>query len=244
MSIMFELRDVKKIYDGKTVLRIDELKLEAGKINAIIGPSGAGKSTLLQLLNGLEGSSEGAISFDGEKYTKGKKIPLNERRKMAMVFQKPTLFNSSVYENIAYPLKLRRIPTKTISQKVNEVLELVGLRDKARQGALTLSGGEAQRISVARAIVTHPKALLLDEPTANLDPANVELIERIIKHANSAHGATVVIVTHNMFQAKRLGDNIVFLLNGQIVESGPSDIIFSDPKNEKTSAFIRGEMVC
>jgi tungstate transport system ATP-binding protein len=225
------------------VLSIDRLELEAGKINALIGPSGAGKSTLLQILNGIENQTEGTFIFCGEEYTKSRRMSLEARRKMSMVLQKPALFNTTVYENVACPLKLRRLHKNEIQSRVNEVLELVGMSDKAGQKALTLSGGEAQRIAIARAIVTRPEVLLLDEPTANLDPANVETIEKLITYAKNNHGTTVVIVTHNMFQARRLGENATFLLNGAVVETGSSEKIFTNPDNEKTLSFVKGDMV-
>ena len=243
MKHIVEIKGLKKEYDGKTVLHIDDLKLENEKINVIIGPSGAGKSTMLQILNGIESPSEGVVIFDGEEIKKGRKVALATRRKMSMVFQKPVLFNSTVYENVACPLKLRKVPPKLINESVNDILRLVGLSDKARQRALTLSGGEAQRIAVARSIVTQPKVLLMDEPTANLDPANVELIEKVIEFTTTAYKSTVVIVTHNMYQAKRLGENIIFLLNGKVVETGSSDKLFLSPENDKTLAFINGEMI-
>lgn len=243
MGYIFEISGLKKDFDGKTVLYINDLKMEEGKINAIIGPSGAGKSTLLQILNGIESPSEGTVVFDREEFKRGRKVDLATRRKMAMVFQKPVLFNTSVFENVACPLKLRKLPRKLIDEWVGEILKLVGLQDKSQQRALTLSGGEAQRIAVARSIVTQPKVLLLDEPTANLDPANVEVIEKLIEHARTVYKTTIIIVTHNMFQAKRLGDNVIFLLNGKVVETGPSSKLFINPENEKTLAFINGEMV-
>ena len=243
MNKIFEIKNIKKEYGGKCVLTIENLELEAGKINALIGPSGAGKSTLLQILNGIETQTEGTVIFCGEEYAKGRKMSLETRRKMSMVLQKPALFNTSVFENVACPLKLRRLHKKEIHSRVSEILSLVGMSDKVGQRALTLSGGEAQRIAIARAIVTRPEVLLLDEPTANLDPANVEVIEKLVTYAKNSHGTTVVIVTHNMFQARRLGENITFLLNGAIVETGSSEKIFTNPDNEKTLSFIKGDMV-
>lgn len=243
MSNVYEIRGVKKDFGGKCVLDIDKLDLEAGKVNALIGPSGAGKSTLLQILNGIETQSEGTVVFCGEEFGRNRKLPLETRRKMSMVLQKPTLFNTTVYENVACPLKLRKLPKREIHKRVNEVLGLVGMSEKAGQRALTLSGGEAQRIAIARALVTKPEVLLLDEPTANLDPANVEMIEKLISYARNNNGTTVVIVTHNMFQARRLGENITFILNGTVVETGSSEKIFTNPDNEKTLSFIKGDMV-
>lgn len=244
MNNIFEITGIKKEYDGRNVLNIENLDLEKGKINAIIGPSGAGKSTLIHILNGIETPSEGKVIFDGIEFKKGKKVSLETRRKMSMVLQKPVLFNTSVFENVAYPLKLRNVSKKIISDRVYEVLNLVGMYENANQRAHTLSGGEYQRIAIARAMVTKPEVLLLDEPTANLDPTNVEIIEKLVGYAKNTDGTTVVFVTHNMFQAKRLGENIIFLFNGVVVETGTSDKIFSNPENEKTLAFIKGDMVC
>ena len=160
-----------------------------------------------------------------------------------MVFQKPVVFNTSVYKNIAYGLKLRGIPKGEITESVEEILELTGLKDRMKQKARTLSGGEAQRLNLARAMVFKPKVLLLDEPTANLDPANVAMIEKLIMHAKTEYGTSVIIVTHNMFQAKRISDNAVFLLNGSIVESGKSAQLFSKPQDSRTMDFIEGKMI-
>ena len=117
------------------------------------------------------------------------------------------------------------------------------MEDKLRQRAVTLSGGEAQRLSLARAIIHRPEVLLLDEPTANLDPANVAMMEKLILHARTEYGTSIIVVTHNMFQAKRLSDNVIFLLNGNVIESGRSDQIFGSPKDTRTLDFIEGKMI-
>lgn len=241
MGHMFNITKLIKEYGGKKVLDIEELNLEAGKITGIIGPSGAGKSTLLYILNGLEKPTSGKIMFDGEELKSEPDIEI--RRQMSMVFQRPTVFNTSVFENMAYSLKLRGIPVGEIKSKVLELAKLIGLEDKLGQRAATLSGGEAQRLSLARAIIHKPKALLLDEPTANLDPANVAMIEKLILHTKTEYKTSIVIVTHNMYQAKRLSDNVVFLLNGNVVESGDSACIFSSPHDARTLDFIEGKMI-
>ncbi len=241
MENIFSIRKLTRIYDEKKVLDIEELELEAGRITGIIGPSGAGKSTLLYILNGLEKPSGGRIVFDG-KELKGEP-DLQTRRQMSMVFQKPTVFNTSVYENMACSLKLRGVNKEETRDRVYELAKLIGLEDKLRQKAATLSGGEAQRLSLARAIIHKPKVLLLDEPTANLDPANVAMIEKLVLLAKTEYKTSIVVITHNMFQARRISEKLVFLLNGSIVESGDTHEVFSNPKDNRTIDFIEGKMI-
>lgn len=241
MESIFSIRKLTRIYDEKKVLDIEELELEAGRITGIIGPSGAGKSTLLYILNGLEKPTGGRIVFDG-KELKGE-LDLQTRRQMSMVFQKPTVFNTSVYENMACSLKLRGVNSEETRERVYELAKLIGLEDKLRQKAATLSGGEAQRLSLARAIIHKPKVLLLDEPTANLDPANVAMIEKLVLLAKTEYKTSVVVITHNMFQARRISEKLVFLLNGSIVESGDTHEVFSNPKDNRTIDFIEGKMI-
>jgi tungstate transport system ATP-binding protein len=241
MGQIFNIKKLVKEYSDKRVLDIEELSVEDGKITSIIGPSGAGKSTLLYLLNGLEKATSGKIVFDQKELKSEPDI--ETRRQMSMVFQKPIVFNTSVYENMAYSLKLRGLPKDEIRGKVLELASFIGLEDKLRQRAVTLSGGEAQRLTLARAIIHKPKVLLLDEPTANLDPANVAMIEKLILHTKIEYKTSIVVVTHNMFQAKRLSDNVVFLLNGNVVESGEAAQTFSSPQDARTLDFIEGRMI-
>lgn len=241
MKYIFSIKGLTKAYDGKKVLDIDELKLEEGKITGIIGPSGAGKSTLLYILNGLEKADGGKIIFDGKELKGGP--DMEARRQMSMVFQKPAVFSTTVYENMAYSLKLRGMQRALIKEKVYELAELTGLKDKLKQKAATLSGGEAQRLSLVRAIIHKPRVLLLDEPTANLDPANVAMMEKLILYVKDEYKTSIVIVTHNMFQAKRISERLIFLLNGSIVEYGDTREIFDRPGNSKTLDFIEGRMI-
>ena len=241
MNMIFSIKALTKEYNGRKVLDIEELEMEKGRITGIIGPSGAGKSTLLYILNGLEQASGGEIFFNGKKINGEPDI--EARRKMSMVFQKPTVFNMSVYGNMAYSLKLRGFSKQEIRDRVIELSRFIGMEDKLRQRAVTLSGGEAQRLSLARAIIHRPEVLLLDEPTANLDPANVAMMEKLILHARTEYGTSIIVVTHNMFQAKRLSDNVIFLLNGNVIESGRSDQIFGSPKDTRTLDFIEGKMI-
>lgn len=243
MNPVFEIQGLMKAFKGKRVLDIEHLSIRRERITAIIGPSGAGKSTLLSILNGLVKADAGRLIFEGQDMVEEVQLGDPLRRSMAMVFQNPVMFQGTVYENIAYSLKIRKVPEHDIKEKVSEILSLIGLESIAFQKAGTISGGEAQRIALARAMIFRPKVLLLDEPTASLDPANVMQIEKLIVHAKKEFGTSVVLVTHNMFQAKRLADYTVFMLNGSIVEYGDNESLFTKPINEKTKAFISGEMV-
>lgn len=243
MEYVYSINGLSKEYGGRTVLDIKELYIYREQITAVIGPSGSGKSTLLQILNYIEMPTKGNIVFDGITFPAQGSLKIETRRQMAMVFQKPVVFNSTVYENIAYSLKLRKMPKDIIKERIEEISEIIGLKDKLKQNAKTLSGGEAQRVAVARAIILRPKVLLLDEPTANLDPANITIIENLIRHANHNYKTTIIIVTHNMGQAKRLANQVIFLLNGNVLEYGDAKKIFAEPENSQTRAFVNGEMI-
>jgi tungstate transport system ATP-binding protein len=230
-----------KAYGERVVLDIDSLEIWRGEIFALVGPSGAGKSTLLRLLNFLEDPTRGKLAFEGTVFGPGGEMPLELKRRVTTVFQQPILLDRSVWENVTYGLRLRG--QRDSSRLVMEALEEVGLAHLTRQRARTLSGGEAQRVALARAIVLRPDVLLLDEPTANLDPYNVGLIENIIRRINTQHGTTLVLVTHNVFQAKRLAARIAFLLEGKVIETAEADLFFSAPEDPRTRAFVRGDMV-
>jgi tungstate transport system ATP-binding protein len=240
-ELVYQLRDVTKEYDGRCVLQVDHLDIRQGEIFALVGPSGAGKSTLLRLLNFLESPTTGRINFLDTEFNPGRPMPLKLRRRVTTVFQRPLLLNRSVGANVTYGLRLRGQHNST--HRVDAALEEVGLRHMVRQRAQTLSGGEAQRVALARAIVLQPDVLLLDEPTANLDPYNVGLIEDIIGTLNRERGTTLVLVTHNVFQAKRLAQRVALLLEGQVVEVSDVETFFESPRDARTAAFVRGEMV-
>jgi tungstate transport system ATP-binding protein len=238
---VYQLREVTKVYDGRQVLHIDRLDVYRSEILALVGPSGAGKSTLLRLLNFLEPPTGGAIRFLDAQFDASHEVPLSLRRRVTTVFQRPILLNRSVDANVRYGLRLRG--RDGAADQVTDVLEQVGLEDLSGHRARTLSGGEAQRVSLARAMVLDPEVLLLDEPTANLDPYNVGLIEGIVRSLNAARGTTIVVVTHNIFQARRLADRVGLLLEGQIVELADKEAFFESPHDPRTAAFVRGEMV-
>ena len=245
---VLKIDKLKKNYGSVPVVDIPHLEIKRGKITAVIGPSGSGKSTLLSMINGLESPSEGCIEFAGESASPSAGYSISAIRKMAMVFQRPVMFNSSVYANIAYGLEVRKkdlsLDKKYISEKVALAAKLTGLESKLRQKAVTLSGGEAGRVSVARAVVTEPELLLLDEPTASLDPQNISVIEDMIREANHSYGTSVIIVTHNMFQARRIADEVIFLLDGKVVEHGKTEDVFENPSDPRTRQFVSGEMIC
>ena len=238
---VYQIRLLTKAYNGHEVLNIGELDIQRGEVLAIVGPSGSGKSTLLRLLNFLEMPTSGSIRF-GNFVTNGSSdAPLNLRRKVTTVFQRPVLLNTNVHNNVAFGLRIRG--QKKHETNIEEVLDRVGLAHLARQRASTLSGGEAQRVALARAIVVEPEVLLLDEPTANLDPYNVGLLEKITRELNGEKGTTIVLVTHNVFQAKRLADRVGLLLEGRVIEVAPTEDFFNNPRDPRAGAFVRGDLI-
>lgn len=241
---VFRLRGVTKAYPGRSrpVLSIDgEIEIRRGEVVAIVGPSGAGKSTLLRLLAMIERPTSGAIEAFGEPLTASAAPPLALRRRATLVYQRPLLQSASVRDNAAFGLRVRG--QRDHRAQVEAALDRVKMGHLARAHARSLSGGEAQRVALARALVIEPEALLLDEPTANLDPYNVSVIEDAVRALNRDRGTTVVLVTHNVFQAKRLSSRAVLLLDGQAVETSDAKTFFETPRDPRTAAFVRGEMV-
>jgi len=238
---IFALSNVTKTYNGRTILRIPDLQVRCGEVFAIVGPSGAGKSSLLRLLNFLEAPTTGTIRFRDSVFDARNNVPLALRRRVSTVFQRPVLLSRSVADNVSYGLSLRG--HGDARELVQDTLEKVGLGSLAAQPARTLSGGEAQRVALARAMVLDLDALLLDEPTANLDPYNVSLIEDIVRGLNEEKHTTTVLVTHNVFQARRLAHRVALLLEGQLVEVADVTTFFEDPRDPRTAAFVRGDMV-
>lgn len=238
---LYQLERVTKVYGARRVLDLAALEIARGEVFGLVGPSGSGKSTLLRLLNFLEPPTTGWIRFGDTVIGGNGTAPLDIRRRVTMVFQRPVLLNTTVFSNVAYGLRLRG--DHRTGERVQAALEQVGLSRLAATPARTLSGGEVQRVALARALVIEPEALLLDEPTANLDPYNVALIERIITDLNRERGTTIVLVTHNVFQAKRLAHRVGLLLDGQLIEVSDTHKFFTAPDDPRTAAFVRGEMV-
>jgi|Deesub1362A_J573_1020465.scaffolds.fasta_scaffold00059_7 tungstate transport system ATP-binding protein len=235
---MIELEGITKRFGEVIALDRVSLKIDEARIFAVIGNSGAGKTTLLRIISLLERQDEGRYLYKGEDaWSKEEDL----KRRITMVFQKPVMFNTTVYNNIAYGLKLRGYTREEIKTKVAEMLELVRLEGYEKKNAKRLSGGEQQRVAIARALITEPELLVLDEPTANLDAANASVVERCIKEL-VGDGTTVIMATHNLFQAKRLSDRVAYLFNGRLIEVGKTERVFEKPENELTEKFINGEL--
>lgn len=237
-ELVYQIRDLKKEYAGRVVTDIQDLDIRRGQVLALVGPSGAGKSTLLRLLNFLEHPTAGQIIYQGQDMSGS--APLAMRRQVTTVFQRPMLLKASVLANVAYGLRLRG---QRVDGQVHDILVRVGLESLARSPAHKLSGGEMQRVALARALVINPAVLLLDEPTANLDPYNIGLIEDIVRQHNRERGTTVVLVTHNVFQARRLADRVGLMLSGRLIEIADTHTFFESPADPRTTAFVRGDMV-
>ncbi|MDF1606834.1 ATP-binding cassette domain-containing protein [Hoeflea sp. YIM 152468] len=221
---------------GKPLVNIDKLTLDPHSVTIIMGPNGAGKSLLLRLIHGLIAPTRGWISW-GE-------VACGEatRSTQAMVFQKPVLLRRSAAANLDFVLR-RRAGTKVGRRaRRDELLARVGLSDRADQPARLLSGGEQQRLALARALATRPKVLLLDEPTASLDPASVQMIEQIVL-ATSAEATKIIFVTHDVGQARRLADDVAFLHHGQLVEHRPAAEFFANPSSDAADGYLSGRIV-
>jgi len=225
---LIETEDLTKTYAETVALRNVSVRIEEGDFFAVVGPSGAGKTTLLHLLDLLEEPSNGRILFSGIDTASPDQDRLTLRRQIGIVFQRSIMFNTSVYDNVAYPLRIRGIKND-IDGRVDEALELVGLEGFERRHALTLSGGEAQRVSLAQAMVFQPRLLLLDEPTANLDPRNVSIIESIVSKINHQEQVTVVMATHNIAQAEQLASKVAVLREGVLAEVGDASEVLRKP---------------
>ena len=238
MRVLEELKEINREYDGSVALSNVSLRVKKGEILTIIGPNGAGKTSLLRIMALIDKPTGGSVYYDGVKVTGANRDRL--KSKITMVFQEAVLFNTTVHKNLAYGLKLRNCPKREIERKIKEALELVRMKDYEYRPAKKLSGGEQQRVVLARALVLEPELLLLDEPTANLDPTNIAIIERIIRNIKEDTG--VVLATHNLFQAKRLSDKVACLLNGVLLDIGTPRRIFERPTNMKTRKFISGEL--
>jgi len=236
METRLQLRSVEKSYGPIKALEDINLEVVGGKTITLIGVNGAGKTTLLRVIAGLEERDKGNILLDG-KDINGKKL----RQIATLVFQKTVMFNRSVHDNLAYGLKIRGKKDHEIKERIGQELLAVGLRNFEKRKARKTSGGEQQRIALARAFLLDPRILLLDEPTANLDPNNATMIERAIASRKKEDGI-VIMATHNLAQARRLADEIIHIYNGRIVERSAPDEFFNNPRSEITRKFINGEL--
>ena len=200
-----KIKNLKKYYKDKLILDIPNLNIDCNKITGIVGENGAGKTTLLNIIAGLDKDYEGEILYSGQ--TLNKYI----QREITLIFQKPRLLNRSVYKTISYPLEIRKIKKNEQEENINYILKKLDIHNLKDMNASKLSGGEQQKVSIARAIVFKPKILMLDEPTSNIDSNSINIIEREILDYCKREKATVIIITHNKEQAESLCDNIITL---------------------------------
>ncbi|MDO9599262.1 MAG: phosphate ABC transporter ATP-binding protein [Azoarcus sp.] len=227
-----QIRDLRFSPNGRAVLDGIDLELGSEGITLVLGPNGAGKSMLLRVLCGLVAPTGGTIAWgEGARPERG----------VMMVFQHPMLLRTSVLDNVALGLKPLGVPAAERQRRARAVLERIGLAHRASENAPRLSGGERQRLALARAWLTRPRLLLLDEPTASLDPSAAAEVERIIREIRT-DGTRILMVTHNLGQATRLGDDIVFLADGKVCEHTPTQRFFTRPQSTQARLFIQGEL--
>ena len=236
---MIEFRNVYKDFGALKVLKGINLRVKKGEVVTLIGPSGSGKSTILRCINRLEDATSGSVFIEGQEITAKKADLQTFRKDIGMVFQHFNLFpHMTVMENMVYaPMKVRKMSKEDAEKKAMELLELVGLTEKADVYPGKLSGGQKQRIAIARALAMEPKIMLFDEPTSALDPEMVKEVLAVIK--DLAHtGITMVLVTHEMGFAREVADRICFIDDGQIVEEATPDIFFTNPQTERAKDFL------
>ncbi|MCI2848238.1 amino acid ABC transporter ATP-binding protein [Staphylococcus hominis] len=236
---MIKVQNLNKSFNKNVVLKDINLEVNKGEVVAIIGPSGSGKSTLLRCMNLLETPSNGKVIFEGKELTH-KNINLNElRQKMGMVFQNFNLFpHKTVIENVILaPKLLKKVDLKKLEIEGKALLKKVGLEEKANAYPSQLSGGQKQRVAIARALAMHPDVILFDEPTSALDPEVVYEVLKVMKDL-AKEGMTMVVVTHGMGFAKDVGDKVIFMADGYVVESETPDQLFNHPKHERTKNFL------
>lgn len=231
-------RNLRYEVDGTSLIDDISMTVVPGAFTVLLGPNGAGKSLLLRLLHGLIEPTSGKIDWTGAADMRGRSL----RQRQAMVFQRPVLLRRSVEANVRYALKWQGAQPAELGAACESALQRAGLADRRRVPARLLSVGEQQRLVVARALAGKPDILFLDEPTASLDPASVQQIESLLIEANAA-GTAMVLVTHDIGQARRLGQEIVFVHRGRLVESGAAEAFFSAPQSVAARAYLEGEIV-
>lgn len=231
-----ELQGLVYEANGRRVIDSLDLTIEEPGITVIMGPNGAGKSVLLRLVHGLIAPTAGQVMWGG------KRLDREIARRQAMVFQKPVLLRRSAAANIRHALSLRGIPRTDRGIRVEDALKLAGLETRATTPARVLSGGEQQRLCLARALSLAPDILMLDEPTASLDPISTLAIEKLLTEAQRS-GIKIIVVTHDVGQARRLARDVVFLHHGRVVEHAPASSFFAEPENEAARNFLAGGLV-
>ncbi len=231
--MLYRLESIKKRFGQRTVLDLARLELPPGGVSALLGPNGAGKTTLLEILAFLSPPSAGGLWFQGRKVDfKGNRLG-RLRRQVVLVQQHPIMFTVSVQGNLSFPLKIRRTAPAAMAKTIDELLELVDLAAFKKAPAHRLSGGETQRLAIARALACSPQVILFDEPTANVDVENQIAIERLIGEISARQGVSVIFTTHNMDQAARLAQDIVFLYEGKLAQSTYENIFSGNIEKDR-----------
>lgn len=238
-NVLFEIKGLKKNFGDLEVLKGIHTTIRKGEVVVVIGPSGSGKSTFIRCLNLLETPTEGQIIFEGSCITDKSYAVHKHREKVGMVFQQFNLFNNlTILENVTISLKkVKKVPAPAAEEKARALLRRVGLEDKADAYPAQLSGGQKQRIAIVRAMAMEPDVMLFDEPTSALDPEMVGEVLSVIQDL-AKEGVTMVVVTHEMGFAKKVGTRILFMDGGVIAEEGTPQQIFEDPQNERTKDFL------
>jgi tungstate transport system ATP-binding protein len=266
MGLILTVSNISKNYNGKSVLADCSFSFDSSGIYLLIGPNGSGKSTFLRLCALLEEPDSGEVNFIADNIPLdpqlsrdttppipplpkggvrggGLKNDISLKRRITLVLPKIGVFNTTVFKNVAYGLKIRGFKRGEIEERTNRVLEFVGLIQKKNLNALSLSSGETQRLGIARAMVIEPEILFLDEPTVSLDPHSTTIIEETITKIKEQNRMMIIMVTHNIFQAQRLADRVLFMYEGKIVDHGTNREFFEKPKDERAYRFITGQMV-
>ena len=235
MAKLIELKGISKSYDGEKVLNSINLYIRDGEFITLLGPSGCGKTTTLRIIGGFETADEGELFFDGNEISE---VPAH-KRPVNTVFQKYALFpHLNVYENIAFPLRLKKVSEDEIKSRVTEMLSMVALAGFENKSVSTLSGGQQQRVAIARALISHPKVLLLDEPLGALDLKLRKDMQNELKTIQQAIGITFVYVTHDQEEALSMSDTVVVMAEGEIQQIGTPTDIYNEPKNAFVADFI------
>ena len=239
---------------AKTVLDLDQGHIGHGRITGIIGPNGAGKSTFLNIIAGIDRPSAGCVLYGIGNVSNGKTDRCDDDtaidysaeapyERITLLFQQPYLIHTTVERNIAYPLRLRKWSHDRIKKRVDELMTELGLTTLAKQQGWRLSGGETQKVAFARALSFNPDLLLMDEPTSNIDNTATADIEALLKKTNREDGLTIIMISHNLAQIRRLCDDVLFMNRGRIIEAGPASDLLANPRQAETRAFIEGELL-
>lgn len=237
---VLQLQQIRKQHRSGFLLAVDRLEIRPAERFCVLGPTGAGKSTLLRLAAGIDPPDSGTVTMRGVR-VHGPEADPKIRRSITMVFQNPLMLDRTVEANIRYPARLRGGPK--VAVRSAEWLRRLGLEPLARRRPATLSGGQVQLVAIARALAAQPQVLVLDEPTAHLDPAHVALVEQVICQAQQERAMAVIWATHNLFQARRVSHRVALALSGRLVEVAETSQFFECPADSRSADFVQGKMI-